>query len=66
MPKTCMKCKYSRYYDPLFIECTKYNWKIHVSVAKEQTVCEEDDKHHVFPQGRKIPIKLYSKGKVIL
>ena len=67
MPKTCMKCKYSRYYDPLFIECTKYNWKIHVSVAKTQAVCQDNnDKHHVFPEGRKVPIKLFKNGKVML
>ena len=60
-----MECKFSRYYDRFFVECTKYNWKIHVSVAKEQAVCMEDDKHHVFPQGRKVPVKLYKEGKVI-
>jgi len=65
MPENCLKCKYSRFYDTLFVECGKYGWKIHVSVARSRAACMEDDKHHVFPHGRKVPIKLYKQGKVI-
>jgi len=66
-PKNCLECKFHRYFDWYFIECVKYGWKIHRSVAmKECVCCDEDDKHHVFPSGRKVPVKLYMQNKVML
>jgi len=66
MPKTCLKCRKHVKLNSQFIECTEFNWKIHISVAKEQAVCRDNDKHHVFPEGRIVPIKLYQKRKVTL
>jgi len=60
-----LKCRHSRYYDHLHIECAKFGWKINREVAKRLCVCKADDKHHVFPHGRKVPVKLYKQGKVI-
>jgi len=60
-----MKCEHSHYYDPLHIECDKYGWKINREIAKKMCVCKAQDKHHIFPQGKKVPLKLYEEGKVI-
>ena len=65
--KTCLECKECRRIknEPLFVECREFGWKIAKSVAKEQACCKEN-KHHIFPQARIVPIKLFEKGKVKL
>jgi len=65
MPENCLKCKHSRYYDHLHIECERFGWKINREIAKRLCVCKAEDKHHIFPEGRLVPVKLYIKGKVI-
>ena len=66
--KTCLECEECRRIknEPLFVLCREFGWKIAKSVAKTQACCKEDDKHHIFPQGKLAPIRLYNKRKVML